>query len=149
MHYPLVHHQYRAVWPIAFRSIRLYHIIVLTISLLRHVLRADIHGVQRQREQTPQEEWNRQFWNVAHQETTQIGLWSHCRCYVGQYIYVFAILTVFVLSHAISTQHTETSTQHPRYFFKLSTQHQPATLKTELFFPLRVCSSATHLFVHF
>ena len=43
------------------------------------------------------------------------------------------------------------STQHPPYFFKFFTQHHPLLheLKTELFFPPRVCSSATHLFVHF
>ena len=45
-------------------------------------------------------------WHIK--KTTQIGLWSHCSCYVGQHIYAFAILTVFVLSRAISTQHPET-----------------------------------------
>ena len=69
-------------------------------------------------------------------KTTQIGLWSHCRCYVGQYIYVIAILTVFpavfVLSHAISTQHPETfHPASPLFFFKLSTQHQPAITRIE------------------
>ena len=44
-------------------------------------------------------------WHIK--KTTQIGVWSHCRCYVGQYIHAFAIFTVFVLSHTISTQHPQ------------------------------------------
>ena len=88
--------------------------------------------------------------------TTQIGLWSHCRCYVGQYIYAIAILTVFsavfVLSHAISTQHPETfHPASPLFFLNFPPSIKPLlhALKTELFFPPMVCSSATHLFVHF
>ena len=60
-----------------------------------------------------------------------IWLWSHCRCYIGQYIYAFAIFTVFVLSHAISTQHPQTFHPASPLFFKLSTQHQPAITRIE------------------
>ena len=94
MHYPLVHHQHRAVWPIAFRSKRLYHISVLTISMEskgnvnKHHKNSEIDSFE--------------MWHIK--RTTQIGLWSHCR-YVGQYIHAFAMLTVFVLSHAIVLRH--------------------------------------------
>ena len=89
-------------------------------------------------------------WHIK--KTTQIGLWSHCRCYVGQYIYAFAIFTVFVLSHAISTQLPQTfHPASPLFFlnFPLSINPLLIALKTELFFPPMVCSSTTHLFVRF
>ena len=54
-------------------------------------------------------------WHIK--KTTQIGLWSHYRCYVGQYIYALAILAVFELSHTISTQHPQTfHPASPLYF---------------------------------
>ena len=62
-------------------------------------------------------------WHIT--KTTQIGLWSHCRCYVGQYIYAFAILTVFLLSHAISTQHPHTF--HPASPLFFETFHPAST----------------------
>ena len=69
-------------------------------------------------------------WHIK--KTPQIGLWSYCRCCVGQYICAFVILTVFVLSHAISTQHHETfHPASPLFFLKLSTQHQPAITRIE------------------
>ena len=89
-------------------------------------------------------------WHIK--KATQIRLWSHCLCYVGQYIYAFTILTIFVLSHAISTQHPQTfHPASPLFFFNFppSINTLLHALKTELFFPLRVCSSATHLFVRF
>ena len=105
--------------PSNLRSKRLYHISVLTISLLRHVSKGNVDKHHKNSEIDSFETW-------YIKKTTQIGLRSHCRCYVCPYIYAFGILTVFVLSHAISTQHPKLSTQHPPYFFKLSTQHQPA-----------------------
>ena len=132
MHYPLVHHQYRAVWPIAFRSKRLYHSIisVINISLLRHVLRADI---QRQREQTPQEKRNRQLWNVAHQENDtnwdMVALsmlrWSIYLCF--RYFFLRFSYSLMQFPPSI----LKLSTQHPPYFFKLSTQHQAAITRFE------------------
>ena len=89
-------------------------------------------------------------WHIK--KTTQIGLWSHCRCYVGQYFYAFAILTSFVLSHTISTQHPQTfHPASPLFFlnFPPSINSLLYAMKTELYFPPRVCSSATQLFVHF
>ena len=69
-------------------------------------------------------------WHIK--KTTQIGLWSHCRCYGGQYIYAFAILTVFVHSRAISTQHPQYfHPASPLFFLKLSTQHQPVITRIE------------------
>ena len=67
-------------------------------------------------------------WHIK--KTTQIGLWSHCCCYVGQFIYAFAILTVFVLMQ-FQPSILKLSTQHPSYFWKLSTQHQPAITRIE------------------
>ena len=57
----------------------------------------------------------------------------------------------FVLSHAISTQHPQTFHPAPPLFLNFPPSINPLlhALKTELFFTPRVCSSATHLFVHF
>ena len=68
-------------------------------------------------------------WHIK--KTTQIGLWSHCRCYVGQYIYDFAILTVSYSLMQFPPSILKLSTQHPPYFFKLSIQHQPAITRIE------------------
>ena len=149
MHYPLIHHQYRAVWSIAFRSKRLYHISILPFpcsdtswELTSMESKCNVNKHHKSSEIDSFETWH-----IT--KTTQIGLWSHCRCYVGQYIYAFAILTVFVLSHAISTQHPETfHPASPLFFLNFPPSINPLlhALKTELIFPLRVCSSATHLF---
>ena len=125
MHYPLVHHQYRAVWPIAVRLKILYHISVLQfpcshtsweptsmeskVNVNKHHKNSEINSFET--------------WHIK--KTTQIGLWSPCRYYVGQYIYGFAILTVFVLSHAISTQHPETF--HPASLLFFLTFHPAST----------------------
>ena len=104
----------------------LYHKSVLAISLLRHVLRADIHGVQRQREQTPQEKRNRQVWNVRHQENdtnwVMVALswlfWSIYLCF--RYFDRFRTLSC--------NFHPASSSFPPSIpiFFKLSTKYQPA-----------------------
>ena len=70
-------------------------------------------------------------WHIK--KTIRIGIWSHCRCYVGQYIYAFAI---FFLRFSYSLMQfppsiLKLSTQHPPYFFKLSTQHQAAITRFE------------------
>ena len=118
MHYPLIHHQYRAVWSIAFRSKSLYHISILPFpcsdtswELTSMESKCNVNKHHKSSEINSFETWH-----IT--KTTQIGLWSHCRCYVGQYIYAFAILTVFVLSHAISTQHPETFHPASPLFFK-------------------------------
>ena len=75
-------------------------------------------------------------------------------------IVIVMLFNIFMLSHYWPFSYSlmqfepsilKLSTQHPPYFSKLSTQHQPVlhALKTELFFPPKVCSSATRLFVHF
>ena len=131
--------------PSNLRSKRLYHISVLTISLLRHVSKGNVNKHHKNSEIDSFETW-------CIKKTTQIWLWSHCRCHVGQYIYAFAILTVFVLSHAISTQHPQTFHPAPPLCFLIfppSINPLLHALKTELFFSPRVCSSAPHLFVHF
>ena len=127
MHYPLVHHQYRAVWPIAFRSKRLYHICVLPVpcsdtswELTSMESKGNVNKHHKNIEIDSFETWHIK-------KTTQIGLWSHCRCYVGQYIYALAILTVFVL-HPASWNFPPSI---PLIFFKLSIQHQPAITRIE------------------
>ena len=152
MHYPLVHHQYRAIWPIVFRPKRLYHISVLSFpcsdtswELTSMESKGNVNKHHKNSEIDSFETWHIR-------KTTQIGLWSHCCCYAGQYIYGFAILTVFVCSHAISTQHPETfHPASPLFFLNFPPCINPLlhALKTELFFPSRVWSWATHLFVHF
>ena len=135
MHYPIVHHQYRAVWPIEFKVKRI---------ISRHVSKGNVNKHHKNSEIDSCETW-------YIKKTTQIGLWSHCHSYVGQYIYAFAILTVFVHSHAISTQHPQTF--HPVSPLFFETFHPASTrftrIKTGLFFLPKVCSSATRLFVHF
>ena len=148
MHHPLVHNQYRAVWPIAFGSKRLYHISVQPFpcsdtswELTSMESKGNVNKHNKNSEIDS-------FETRHIKSTTQIGLWSHCRCYVGQYMYAFAILT----SHAISTQHPETfHPASPLFYLNFPPSINPLlhALKTELFFQPSVCSSATHLFVHF
>ena len=65
-------------------------------------------------------------------KTTQIGLWSHCRCYVGQYILMLSLFWPFSYSlMQIPPSILKLPTQHLPYFFKHSIQHQPAITRIE------------------
>ena len=127
MHYPLVHHQYRADWPIAFRSKRLYHISEITISLLRHVLRADIQGNMNKHHKNSKinsfETW--------HLKRHKLG---YSRIVVVMFVNIFMLLLFLPFSYSqmqFPSSILKLSTQHPLYFFKLSTQHQPAITSIE------------------
>ena len=132
MHYQLVHHQFRAVWPIAFRSKRLYHISVLSICFLRHVLKADIHGVQWPHEQnTTRIAKSRALKRGTSRKRHKLG---NGRIVVDMLVNISMLslfLTFFVLSHTISTQHPHFPPSIPLILFKLSTQHQPAITRIE------------------
>ena len=65
-------------------------------------------------------------WHIK--KTTQIGLWSHCRCYVGQcFCYFDRFRTLVQFPPSI----LKLCTQHLPYLFKLSTQNQPAITRVE------------------
>ena len=91
---------------------------IFTISLLQHVSKCNVNKHPKNSEIDSFETW-------YIKKTTQIGLWSHCRCYIGQYVYAFAILTVFVLSQAMSTQHPQTF--HPASPLYFGTFHPAST----------------------